>query len=251
MVEETAVVLTGEVGLPAGGVDEPGEAVKDGGNEVAVVTVGGPVLEVVTPAPVAPVAVVGTVVPVVGPDVPAEVGVAEGVGPDDVVAGWLAVVEPGTEVDPPAGGVVLPVLVDPPAGGVVLPVLVDPPTGGVVLPALVDPPTGGVVLPALVDPPTGGVVLPILVDPPTGGVVPPVLVDPTAGVVVAPVMVGPDAVDCEAVPDVGEAVVPDVGWVDATGVVEDVGGIKPVSGEISSPTLISNSSFPFFNDAVP
>ena len=251
MVVEAAVILTGEVGLLAGKVDEPGEA---------VVT------------PVVPVAVVAADVLVVGPDVP-----AVGVVPDVAVVGWLAIGGPGTEVDspgvavvppalvdPPAGAVVPPVPEDPLAGAVVGPVPIDPPAGAVVPPALVDPPAGAVVPPVPIDPPVGAVVPPVPIDPPAGAVVPPALVDPPVGAVVAPALVdplfgdvvppvlaGPDAVVVIDVPSVGRAVVPDTGCVDAVGVVEDTGGIKPVSGGISLSRLISNLIFPFFSDAVP
>ena len=251
MVVEAAVILTGEVGLLAGKVDEPGEA---------VVT------------PVVPVAVLAADVLVVGPDVP-----AVGVVPDVAVVGWLAIGGPGTEVDspgvavvppalvdPPAGAVVPPVPEDPLAGAVVGPVPIDPPAGAVVPPALVDPPAGAVVPPVPIDPPVGAVVPPVPIDPPAGAVVPPALVDPPVGAVVAPALVdplvgdvvppvlaGPDSVVVIDVPSVGGAVVPDTGCVDAVGVVEDTGGIKPVSGGISLSRLISNLIFPFFSDAVP
>ena len=96
MVEETTVDPTGEVGLLEGRVDEPGAIVGDGGNEGAVVAgpdVGAPMVAVVTPAAVVPVAVVATVVRFVEPaavvavpEVAADVA-DEVVGPDDAVVG--------------------------------------------------------------------------------------------------------------------------------------------------------------------
>ena len=261
VTEEAAVVITGEVGLLAGRVDEPEAAVEG-------IDVVGPVLEAATPAPVVPVAVVATDVPAVGPDVPAVGAVEEEVGTDDAEVGWPGVGDgvgvPLALVDPLAGGGVPLELVDPPAAGGVPLVLVDPTTGGGVPLALVDPPAGVVVRPASVDPPAGGVVPLVLVDPPTRGgvplaavdppagvVVPPARVDPPAGVVVPVALVGPDAVVFIAVPVVGLAVVSDASCVDAVGVVEAAVGIKPVSGAISFAKLISNSIFPFFNVAVP